>query len=64
MQSRLVELATAVLNGGTNNTSLNQQFIAEINNVGKLEECLYLLHESDIFAFVYTNNMIKLIQTG
>ena len=64
MKTALVALAEEIVNGGPNGLEANDRFRTTINEINNLGECLKALALSDQYVFVYTTNMIKLIENG
>lgn len=62
MIGTLQNLANEIVSGSQRSPAANEEFKAIINDTRVTNECLLNLNSSDAFAFVFCNNMLKLME--
>jgi hypothetical protein len=62
MIGTLQNLANEIVSGSQRSPAANEEFKAIINDTRVTSECLSNLNSSDAFAFVFCNNMLKLME--
>ena len=62
MQKELIVLSEQIASGQGDVLALNDQFLKIISESSHISECLQILGQSDMFLFVYCNNMVGLIR--